>query len=98
MEKILLRVTGARAEIFRRKLVQSPHTDSATRKVKLPQRLQHPHIQRKSGLKTVSEQQHAIGYLAAYTRQLHQLLSGDFDGQISQPIQLEPAIRNHACR
>src|SRR5207237_10131809 len=55
MEKILLRKPAIRREIRAGELVQPPHADSPARKVELPQRLQDPHVQRESGLKTVGE-------------------------------------------
>ena len=75
MEQILLRVTGARAEMCGRKPVQALHADSPPGKVKLLERPHHPNIDREGRLEPVSEEQDTIGDLPPHARQGQQLIA-----------------------
>src|SRR5438445_7626159 len=98
MKQILLRVTGADAEMLRREPVQPLHLDLSPWKVKLAQRFHYPDIHRESGLKAVSKQQNAIGNFPADTGQFHQLFASDFDGQVVQTRQIELSTNEQAGR
>src|SRR5271166_3351541 len=72
MKKILLGVTGVRAEMRGGKAPQALLAGAPAREIKPLQRAFNPDIHRKRGLKSVGEQQNAIGNLPADTAQFHQ--------------------------
>ena len=72
MEKILLGVTGMRAEMGCGKMLKPFGADVAAWKIKFAQRAFHPHVHRKRGIEAVGEQQNAIGDFPSNTAQLHQ--------------------------
>ena len=72
MKKILLGVTGVRAEMRRGKVTQTFFRHASAWKIKLAQRAFHPDIHRKRRIKSVGEQQDAIGNFAADAAEFHQ--------------------------
>ena len=71
MEQILLRVTGVRAEMRGRKLVQSLLADSPPWKIEPLKRSHYPDVHRECRLESVSEEQDAVGDLSPYPWQGH---------------------------
>ena len=67
MKKILLRVASVRSEMCRRKMPQALFRYAAARKIKLTQSALNPDVHRERRVKTIGEQQNAIGNFAAYT-------------------------------
>jgi hypothetical protein len=73
MKKILLGVTGVRAEMRGCKATQAWLAGAAAREIKPLQRAFNPDIHGKRGIKSVGEQQNAVGNLPAHAAQFHQL-------------------------
>ena len=76
MKKILLGITGVRAEMRGGKAAQALLAGAAAREIKLLQRAFNPDIHGKRGIKSVGEQQNAVGNLPADAAQFHQLRPG----------------------
>lgn len=72
MEKILLSVAGVWAEMRGGKAAQAWFTGAAAREIKPLQRAFNPDIHGKRGIKSVGEQQDAVGNLAADAAKFHQ--------------------------
>src|SRR5476649_3053872 len=72
MEKILLGVTGVRAEMRGGKAAQAWPAGAAAREIKPLQRAFNPDIHGKRGIKSVGEEQNAVGNLPAHAAQFHQ--------------------------
>ena len=96
MEKILLGVTGVRAEMRRGKMPQPFVTDPAARKIEFAQRALDPDVHGKRAVKTIGEEQDAIGNFAADAAQFHQFPARFRQRQMPQPFQIEFAIGNLA--
>ena len=92
MKKILLGVTGVRAEMRRGKMPQPFVTDPASREIEFAQRAFDPHIHGKGAVKTKGEEQDAIGNFAPDATQGHQFPARFRQGQMPQPFQIEFAI------
>jgi len=76
MKKILLGVTGVRAEMRGGKAAQAWPAGAAAREIKPLQRAFNPDIHGKRGIKSVGEEQNAVGNLPAHAAQFHQLRAG----------------------
>ena len=98
MKKILLGVTGVRAEMRGGKLTQSLCRHPPARKIKLSQRTLHPDIHGKRGVKAVGKQQDTIGNFAANAAQFHQFRARFGQRQVPRPLQIESAIGNLSRR
>jgi len=72
MKKILLGVTGVRAEMRGGKAAQAWLAGAAAREIKPLQRAFNPDIHGKRGIKSVGEEQNAVGNLPAHAAQFHQ--------------------------
>ena len=72
MKKILLGITGVRAEMRGGKAAQAWLAGAAAREIKPLQRAFNPDIHGKRGIKSVAEQQNAVGNLPAHAAQFHQ--------------------------
>ena len=72
MKKILLGVTGVRAEMRGGKAAQAWPAGAAAREIKPLQRAFNPDIHGKRGIKSVGEEQNAVGNLPAHAAQFHQ--------------------------
>jgi len=89
MKKILLGVTGMRAEMRRGEVAQFLFAHTAARKVKLPQRALYPHVHRKRSIKAVGEQQNTIGDFPPDAAKLHQLRARIRERQESDFLQIQ---------
>ena len=76
MKKILLGVTGVRAEMRGGKAAQAWLAGAAAREIKPLQRAFNPDIHGKRGIKSVGEEQNAVGNLPAHAAQFHQFEAG----------------------
>jgi hypothetical protein len=76
MKKILLGVTGVRAEMRGGKAAQAWLAGAAAREIKQLQRAFNPDIHGKRGIKSVGEEQNAVGNLPAHAAQFHQFRAG----------------------
>ena len=94
MKKVLLGVTGVRAEMGRGKMLKPFGADVAAWKIKFAQRAFHPHVHRKRAIEAIGEQQYAVGDFATDTAQFHQFLARFRLWQKAQPFQIKPAIGN----
>ena len=94
MKKILLRVTGVRAEMRRGKALKPFGADAAAWEIKFAQRAFDPDVHGKRAVKTIGEKQDAIGDFAAHAAQFHQFLARFRQRQMLQPFQVEFAIGN----
>ena len=73
MEQVLLGVAGVGAEMGLAEMTQTRQLDPPLGEIKLAQRFHDPDIHRKGLLKSIAEQQHAIGDFQADPGQLEQL-------------------------
>ena len=96
MKKILLRVTGVRAEMRRGKVLKPFGADAAAWEIKFAQRAFDPDVHGKRAVKTIGEKQDAIGNFAAYATQGHQFPACFRQRQMAQTFQIEFAIGNLA--
>ena len=94
MEKILLGVTGVRPEMRGGKMAQPLFARAAARKIKFAQRAFHPDVHRKRGIKSVGEQQHAIGNFPADAAQFHQFRARFRQRQAAESFQIKFAVGN----
>jgi len=94
MEKILLGVTGVRAEMRVGKAAQACLAGAAAREIKLLQCAFNPDIHGKRGIKSVGEQQHAVGNLPAHAAQLHQFRAGGGVVERADFFQIQLALGN----
>ena len=97
MEKILLRVTGVRAEMRRSEVMELFGGDAAAWKIKFPQRASNPNVHRKRRIKTAGKQQKAIGDFVTNTMQFHQFLARLGQWQTAQLFQIEFSIGDPPC-
>src|SRR4029079_19576473 len=88
VEEILLGVAGVRAEVAVRKLQKTLLSGTAFREIKLPQCFHHPNVDGKSLLKSVGEEQHAIGNFVSYSRQPAQFFSRLIGGHIGDEFEI----------
>ena len=96
MKQVLLGVTGVRAEMGRCKMVQPLFTRPAARKIKFLQGSFNPDINRKSLVKPVAEQEHAIGNFFADPMQGHQLFASGLIVQRSERLQIQMSVGDAA--
>ncbi len=94
MKKILLGVAGVRPEMRRGKMPESFVAHSSSWKIQFPQRALDPHVHWKRAVKTIGEEQDAIGNFAADAAQFHQFLARFRQRQMAQTFQVKPAIGN----
>ena len=96
MEKILLGVTGVRPEMGRGKMPEPFVTDLAAWEIEFAQRAFDPDVHGKGAVKTIGEEQDAIGNFAADATQGHQFPARFRQGQMPQPCQIEFALGDPA--
>ncbi len=72
MKKILLGIAGVRAEMRGGKAVQAWPAGAAALEIKPLQRAFNPDIHGKRGIKSVGEEQNAVGNLPTHAAQFHQ--------------------------
>jgi len=89
MKKILLGVTGVRAEMRGGKAAQAWLAGAAAREIKPLQRAFNPDIHGKRGIKSVGEEQNAVGNLPAHAAQFHQLGARLDMGQMADVFQIK---------
>lgn len=94
MKKILLGVTGVRPEMGCGKMTQPFVADPSAWKIKFAQRAFDPDVHWKGAVKTIGEQQDAIGDFAAHAAQGRQFPARFCQGQMPQLFQIEFAIGN----
>ena len=97
MKKILLRVTGVGAEVRAGEIQQTLGRGPAFGKVKLAQRLHHPNIDGERLLKTVGEEQGAVGDLVTDTAQAHQRFASRIHIEVTERFQIQ-FTRSNATR
>ena len=94
MKKILLGVAGVRPEMRRGKMPQPFVTDPAAREIEFAQRAPDPNVHGKRAVKTIGEEQDAIGDFTADAAQFHQFPARPGQRQMAQTFQIKPAIGN----
>jgi len=98
VKQVLLRVAAVRPEMTPAEMPQTWQLRAALWKIKLLQRLDDPDIHREGLLKSVSEEQHAIGDFGAHARQGEQSLPRFFQRPPAQPGQIHLPRRQFAGR
>ncbi len=91
MKKVLLGVTGVQPEMGCGKMPQPFVTDPAAREIQFAQSALNPHVHGKRAVKTIGEEQDAIGDFAAHAAQFHQFLARPGQRQMAQTFQVKPA-------
>jgi len=94
MKKILLGVAGVKPEMGCGKMPQPSVTDPAALKIKLAQSALNPDVHGKGTVKTIGEEQDAIGNFTADAAQFYQFLARFRQRQMAQAFQIKPAIGN----
>ena len=98
MKEILLSVTSVGAEMRGGKAAQALLAGAAAREIKLLERAFNPDIHGKRGIKSVSEQQDAVGNLPAHATQFYQFSSRFGVGQVPDAFQIKSAFGNFPRR
>src|SRR5260221_3207434 len=96
VKEVLLSVAGVWAEGSGRELEQAARAGTALRKVKLPHRFHHPHIDRECLLETIREEQDAIGELVSNAWQVDQFAPCFRQTACTEALKVDCSLCNHS--